>query len=95
MCKNLRTLHLAVGLGLQLLLFTLAGTLSAQTPDPTAVTPAAGLLPTALLGLTSATGVFSQYAFLVDKKARTLTVWQTTPDDHLKLIGAWPADIGE
>jgi murein L,D-transpeptidase YafK len=66
-----------------------------QTSDPVAVQPPVGKLPTALLSLTSSTGAFSQYAFLVDKKARTLTVWQTSEGDALKLIGAWPTDIGK
>lgn len=67
---------------------------AALAPDPVAVQPPAGKLPTALLGLNSETGRFSKYAFLVDKKQRTLTVWQTD-SDRLKLIGAWPTDIGE
>lgn len=62
--------------------------------DPVAVQPPEGLLPAPLLSLRSQTGAFSQYAFLVDKKNRTLTVWQTL-DDKLKLVGAWPTDIGQ
>ena len=62
--------------------------------DPLAVAPPAGQLPTALLGLTSTTRAFSSYAFLVDKKLRTLTVWQNEAD-ALKLVGSWPTDIGQ
>ncbi|MGE0526752.1 MAG: murein L,D-transpeptidase family protein [Bdellovibrionales bacterium] len=62
-------------------------------PDPIAQTPPEGKLPHALLSLTSETGAFSQYAFLVDKSARTVTVWQNT-GDSVKLVGAWPTDIG-
>lgn len=64
-----------------------------QSADPVAQLPPPGKLPHALLSLNSATGAFSQYAFLVDKKARTLTVWQNSGDE-LKLVGAWPTDIG-
>lgn len=67
---------------------------TAKLPDPVAVQPPAGQLPTALLGLNTETNVFSKYAFLVDKKNRTVTVWQTDTD-KLKLVGAWPTDIGE
>lgn len=66
---------------------------TAQASDPVPVLPPTGKLPHALLSLTSESGNFSQYAFLVDKKARTLTVWQNA-GDTIKLIGAWPADIG-
>jgi len=61
--------------------------------DPIAQIPETGKLPNALLSLHSESGTFSQYAFLVDKKARTLTVWQNA-GDTVKLVGAWPTDIG-
>ncbi|NJL26344.1 MAG: L,D-transpeptidase family protein, partial [Calothrix sp. SM1_5_4] len=64
-----------------------------QQVDPIAVMPPEGMLPSALLSLSSEHGVFSQYAFLVDKDARTVTVWQNAADKP-KLIGAWPTDIG-
>ena len=65
-----------------------------EVVDPLAVAPPAGQLPTALLGLAAAPGTFATYAFLVDKKERTLTVWQNS-GETLKLIGAWPTDIGQ
>ena len=61
--------------------------------DPTAQRPPEGMLPTALLSLNADHTVFSQFAFLVDKSTRTLTVWQND-GEKIKLIGAWPADIG-
>lgn len=92
--------YLALALGL---LLTQVGTIpplfaaedpkSDQKGDPIAVAPASGQYPHALLSLTSDTGSFSQYAFLVDKSQRTLTVWQNEKD-RVKLVGAWPADIG-
>lgn len=62
-------------------------------PDPVAVRPDAGTLPRPLLSLNARHSVFSRYAFLVDKKQRTLTVWEND-GEKIKLIGAWPADIG-
>ncbi len=67
---------------------------SVETADPVAQVPPSGLLPSPLLSLSSQNGVFSQYAFLVDKKLRTLTVWQNV-DGKLKLVSASPADIGQ
>ncbi len=61
--------------------------------DPIPQTPPANKLPHALLSLASETGTFSEYAFLVDKKARTLTVWQNR-GERLNLVGSWPTDIG-
>ena len=62
--------------------------------DPVAQNPPPDQLPTALISLKSETGTFTPYAFLVDKRARTLSVWQSS-DDSVKLVGAWPTDIGE
>jgi len=66
---------------------------SDQKPDPIEQVPATGTYPHALLSLTSDSGAFSPYAFLVDKSTRTLTVWRNE-NDKPKLVGAWPADIG-
>lgn len=68
-------------------------TQSDQKPDPVEQVPAEGQFPHALLSLTSETGTFSQFAFLVDKATRTLTVWRNEKD-KVKLVGAWPTDIG-
>src|SRR3954470_1881306 len=98
--KTLKTLLVAAPTALVFhfatlsLCFATEDSKTAQKSDPVAVMPPAGMLPTALLGLNSETGVFSKYAFLVDKKNRTITVWQTD-SDKMKLIGAWPTDIGE
>ena len=62
--------------------------------DPVAQNPPPDKLPTALISLKSETGTFTPYAFLVDKHARTLSVWQSF-EDSVKLVGAWPTDIGE
>jgi murein L,D-transpeptidase YafK len=65
-----------------------------QKADPVAEQPPAGMLPGALLSMNSETGSFPKRAFLVDKRRRTLTVWEAE-NDSLKLIGAWPTDIGQ
>jgi murein L,D-transpeptidase YafK len=64
-----------------------------QKADPVEQVPLPGTYPHALLSLTSDSGAFSPYAFLVDKSTRTLTVWRNE-GDRPKLVGAWPADIG-
>lgn len=66
---------------------------NAQFSDPAAIHPPEGKFPTALLSLASDAKAFSPYAFLVDKKTRTLTVWESL-QDSLHLVGAWPTDIG-
>jgi len=65
-----------------------------EQSDPVAQVPPEGMLPDTLLSLTSETGHFSQYAFLVDKKARTLTVWRNE-GGTVKLVSSWPTDIGQ
>ncbi|MGE4133026.1 MAG: murein L,D-transpeptidase family protein [Bdellovibrionales bacterium] len=67
---------------------------SVEVSDPTPQQPPANMYPSPLLSLQSQTGAFSQFAFLVDKSRRTLTVWQDS-GDTIKLVGAWPTDIGE
>ncbi len=61
--------------------------------DPVAQVPQSGQLPNVLLSLNTSNGVFSPFAFLVDKARRTLTVWKNA-EDTLELVGAWPTDIG-
>lgn len=65
-----------------------------QKSDPVAEQPVEGMLPGALLKLSSETDCFPKRAFLVDKRRRTLTVWEAQ-GESLKLIGAWPTDIGQ
>ncbi len=64
-----------------------------KSSDPVAQTPKPGTLPGALLSLSTETKAFSRYAFLVDKAERTLTVWENE-GTKIKLVGAFPADIG-
>lgn len=64
-----------------------------ESKDPVAIKPADGMYPHALLSMTSGTGTFPRFAFLMDKKSRTLTVWEYE-SEKLKLHGAWPADFG-
>lgn len=92
---------LAVGLAVFALHFaTLSRSIASEVPktveqtDPVAQPPPEGKLPATLLSLASNTGTFSQYAFLVDKKARTLTVWERD-GDKIKLVSSWPTDIGQ
>ncbi|MGZ6479850.1 MAG: L,D-transpeptidase family protein [Bdellovibrionales bacterium] len=61
--------------------------------DPPAALPESGQLPSALLSLNADNGFFSRYAFLVDKKSRTLTVWEND-GDKIKAVAAFPADLG-
>lgn len=64
-----------------------------QKADPIAQLPPEGKFPHALLSLTSESGAFSRYAFLVDKSTRTLTIWENAKDS-VKFVAAFPADIG-
>ncbi|MGZ3722263.1 MAG: L,D-transpeptidase family protein [Bdellovibrionales bacterium] len=64
-----------------------------EPSDPPVALPESGQLPSALLSLNSEHGLFSQYALLVDKKSRTLTVWHSD-GDKIKAIAAYPADLG-
>lgn len=61
--------------------------------DPVAQTPPAGMLPHALLSLATRSTVFSKYALLVDKKTRTLSVWEND-GEKIRLVDALPTDIG-
>jgi len=62
--------------------------------DPVAETPPPGMLPNALLSLSVESDTFPRRAFLVDKRRRTLTVWEGD-GKKLKLLGAYPTDIGQ
>lgn len=64
-----------------------------EDPDPVAQIPEKGQFPDVLLSLNTSNGIFSPYAFLVDKARRTLTVWKNA-SQGLQLMGAWPTDIG-
>jgi murein L,D-transpeptidase YafK len=50
-------------------------------------------VPSALMQLPPASKYYSPYAFVVDKKERTLNVWQQT-GSGLKKVAAYPADMG-
>ncbi len=96
-----RSFHLALGLSAFVFHFATAERSFAsevaktvEQSDPVAQVPPEGKYPVTLLSLASDNGVFSQYAFLVDKKARTLTVWQHD-GDKVKLVSSWPTDIGQ
>lgn len=58
--------------------------------DPKPVAPPVGSFPSALLKLGDA---FSQYAFVMDKASRTLSVWKNGAE-HPELVVIHPADIG-
>ena len=55
--------------------------------------PPAGLVPSVVLQLGQG-NVFSQYAFIADKKRRTLTIWQME-NNSLKFVEAHPIDYGK
>jgi murein L,D-transpeptidase YafK len=61
-------------------------------PDPAPVPPPATKVPLALLKLGTAE-TFSDYAFVMDKSSRTLTVWKNNGDQP-ELVSAHPADVG-
>ncbi len=62
---------------------------AALKPDPAVVKPQDGMLPRALVALSST----SPYALIVDKSQRTLTLWKWTGDKPV-LVNAYPTDIG-
>ena len=51
-------------------------------------------VPASLTQLLSTSQYYSPYAFVVDKKARVLSVWQQT-ENGLKKVAAFPADLGK
>ena len=51
-------------------------------------------VPAGLTQLLSASQYYSPYAFVVDKKARVLSVWQQT-ENGLKKVATFPADLGK
>lgn len=65
---------------------------AAPKADPVAVPPPAGKVPRAFakMGLGE---YFSRYAFLVDKKTRTLTVWENSTSGPV-FVEAHPTDLG-
>ncbi len=79
---------------------TLAASAQAESKNA-AATPAASQnansldtsVPSALMQLPPASKYYSPYAFVVDKKERTLNVWQQT-GSGLKKVAAYPADMG-
>ncbi len=58
--------------------------------DPKAVKPPEGLVPEALLQMGD---TFTDYAFVMDKTSRTLSVWKHGKD-HPEFVAAHPADMG-
>lgn len=65
------------------------------TKEGTATTSAAGdSVPAGLVQLLPTSQIYSPYAFVVDKKARMLSVWQQTTSG-LKKIASFPADLGK
>lgn len=64
-----------------------------ELADPPAQMPESGKLPSALIALNEDNGFLSQYAFLVDKKTHTLSVWHIE-NGKVKAIAAFPADLG-
>ena len=54
----------------------------------------AAKVPVSLLHLGVASAYYSPYAFVVDKKARTLTVW-TQDAGGYKVVETFPADLGK
>ena len=63
-----------------------------------ALTPAASFandeLPSSLVQMPLSSRFYSPYAFVVDKSARMLSVWQQT-DKGLKRVAQFPADLGK
>ena len=51
-------------------------------------------VPEALVQIESSTGYFSKYAFVVDKSARSLSIWQQESETW-KRVGHFPTDMGK
>lgn len=51
-------------------------------------------VPSSLVQIPQRALYYSPYAFVVDKKSRTLTVWQQNGDD-LTAVASFPADLGK
>ena len=62
--------------------------------DPEASIPSGDVVPSALVQLPILSNYYSPYAFVVDKEARTLSVWQQTANG-LKRVAYFPADLGK
>jgi murein L,D-transpeptidase YafK len=73
-----------------------SGPASAAVPMPVPVpqSEAESGVPASLLQLLPNSKYYSPYAFVVDKKARVLSVWQQTTSG-LKKVAAFPADLGK
>jgi len=67
---------------------------AAPGADTQADTRAEATLPAALLQIPFSSNFYSPYAFVVDKSARRLTVWQQS-NEGLKEIAHFPADLGK
>jgi murein L,D-transpeptidase YafK len=72
-----------------------------QQPDSGASSAAAetvsipsDTVPSSILQIPVSSNFYSPYAFVVDKKARTLNVWQQT-ETGLKQVAQFPADMGK
>ncbi len=52
-------------------------------------------VPAGLVQMPPFSRYYSPYAFVVDKKARTLSVWQQTGAGGLKKVASFPADLGK
>ena len=58
------------------------------------VLPAKDSFPAGLVSIPAGSNYYSPYAFVVDKKARTLSVWQQIGSE-LKQVAFFPADLGK
>lgn len=84
------------------MILTLAATTAAHAAAPTANAPTtqtaasasqSDAVPSALIQVPPASKYYSSYSFVVDKSARTLSVWQQT-GNGLKKVAEVPADMG-
>lgn len=67
----------------------------AQSQEPAApVSNTDEDVPTSLVQIPISSNFYSPYAFVVDKQARTLNIWQQT-DKGLKRVAQFPADMGK
>jgi murein L,D-transpeptidase YafK len=64
------------------------------TKASSAATPSISNFPSSVLQIPMPTHFYSPYAFVVDKKARMLSVWQQT-EEGLKRVAQFPADLGK
>lgn len=74
--------------------FAFAANSATEPSAPTLASSQTETVPAGLVQMPPNSRYYSPYAFVVDKKARTLAVWQQT-GSGLKKVASFPADMGK